>query len=140
MDIYQDNNIFAKILRKEIPNHSVYENDDFLVFMDVMPVSIGHCLILPKSPSRNLLDANPDILAKALPLAQKIAKATKIAMQADGIIIQQFNETSAGQTVFHLHIHIIPTYVGKKLVRHAEKMADSSELKKQAKLIAGQIG
>ena len=137
--MYEENNVFAKILRGEIPSTSVFEDDNALVIMDVMPVSNGHCLIIPKNPSRNLLDASPDNLSLIMPIVQKIAIATKKAMQADGIIIQQSNEESAGQTVFHLHFHVVPTYEGQKLSRHSDKMADKDDLKRLAKLIASQI-
>ncbi len=136
MNEYEDDNIFAKILRGEIPSTKIFENEDILVFMDVMPASKGHCLVVPKTPSRNLLDADPKTLANLMPIIQKTAKATKKALNADGIIIKQFNETSAGQTVFHLHFHVIPTYEGKKLIHHASKMADPQELTEIAKLIA----
>ncbi|MCF6343422.1 MAG: HIT family protein [Devosiaceae bacterium] len=139
MPTYEDDNIFAKILRNEIPNFTIYEDDDILVMMDVMPMSDGHCLVLPKSPSRNLLDADVVTLQKVLPLVQKIANATKKAMNADGIILQQFNEAPAGQSVFHLHFHIIPAYEGKKLLRHSDKMADSEMLAKQARAIANEL-
>ncbi len=139
MPTYDDGNIFAKILRNEIPNFTIYEDDDILVMMDVMPMSDGHCLVLPKSPSRNLLDADVVTLQKVLPLVQKIANATKKAMNADGIILQQFNEAPAGQSVFHLHFHIIPAYEGKKLLRHSDKMADSEMLAKQARAIANEL-
>jgi histidine triad (HIT) family protein len=137
--MYDNDNIFAKILRSEIPNTTVFEDDNTLVIMDVMPVSAGHCLIIPKAPSRNLLDANTDNLSLIIPIVQKIAIAVKKAMQADGVIIQQFNEESAGQTVFHLHFHVIPTYDGQRLAHHSDKMADQNELKKLASLIADQI-
>src|SRR6478609_1386606 len=102
---YDDNNIFAKILRGEIPCHRVYEDADTLAFMDVMPQSPGHLLVIPKTPSRNVLDADPAVLSKLMPIVQKLAKAAKDAFEADGITITQFNEASAGQTVFHLHFH-----------------------------------
>ncbi len=139
MQQYDNENIFAKILRGEIPNFTIYENDDFLVMMDVMPMSDGHCLILPKNASRNLLDADEKILAKLLPLAKKVAIAAKKAMKADGIILKQFNEAPAGQSVFHLHFHIIPVFEGKELKRHAGKMADSQILSKHAKAIANEL-
>jgi len=136
---YDNDNIFAKIIATEIPCARVFEDDSFLVFMDVMPMSKGHCLVIPKAPSRNLLDADPSNLPSLIQLVQKIAKATKKAMNADGIIIQQFNEESAGQTVFHLHFHIIPTYQGKKINRHAEKMSDFAELANLAMQISEQL-
>ncbi len=125
---YDPNNIFAKILRGEIPCHKVYEDDDALVFMDVMPQSTGHALIVPKSASRNVLDADPKVLAKILPLVQKVAIAAKAAFKADGITVMQFNDPAGGQTVFHLHYHVIPRFDGVALKAHAGKMEDSAVL------------
>lgn len=125
---YDDSNIFAKILRGEIPCHKVYEDDDAIAFMDVMPQSSGHALVVPKTPSRNLLDADPAVLARIIPLVQKIAIASKSAFNADGISIAQFNETAGGQTVFHLHFHIMPRYEGQPLQIHARKMEDAAVL------------
>ena len=125
---YDANNIFAKILRGEIPCHKVYEDADAIVFMDVMPQSPGHTLVLPKTQSRNLLDADPAVLAKIIPLVQKVAIAAKSAFNADGISIAQFNETAGGQTVFHLHFHVIPRYEGKPLNLHARNMEEGSVL------------
>ena len=125
---YDPNNIFAKILRGEIPCHKVYEDADAIVFMDVMPQSPGHALILPKAPSRNLLDADPAMLAKVIPLVQKVAVAAKSAFNADGVSIAQFNETAGGQTVFHLHFHVIPRYAGQPLNTHARNMEDNAIL------------
>ena len=125
---YDPNNIFAKILRGEIPSHKVYEDADALVFMDVMPQSPGHALILPKAPSRNLLDADSAVLAKIIPLVQKVAVAAKSAFNADGVSIAQFNESAGGQTVFHLHFHVIPRYEGQPLKTHARNMEDNAVL------------
>jgi histidine triad (HIT) family protein len=119
---YDTNNIFAKILRGEIPSHRVYEDDDTVAFMDVMPQAEGHVLVLPKAPSRNLLDADPAVLARLIPVVQKIAVAAKSAFAADGVLISQFNEAPAGQTVFHLHVHIIPVKDGIPLRRHGRDM------------------
>ncbi|HXW70426.1 MAG TPA: HIT family protein [Methylocella sp.] len=107
---YDENNIFAKILRGEIPCYKVYEDDATLAFMDLMPQSDGHVLVLPKSPSRNLLDADPRVLAPLIARVQMIARAVKEAMAAEGITIVQYNGDAAGQTVFHLHFHIIPRW------------------------------
>ena len=128
MAAYDPNNIFAKILKGEIPCHKVYEDDDAIAFMDVMPQSPGHTLIVPKAPSRNVLDADPKVLAKILPLVQKIANASKTAFSADGITVMQFNEPAGGQTVFHLHYHVIPRYDGQPLRPHTGKMEDGSVL------------
>lgn len=133
---YDPSNIFGKILRGEIPAHKVYEDDIALVMMDIFPQSRGHTLIVPKAPSRNLLDADPAALAAIIPLVQKVANAVKRATGADGIRLVQFNEAPAGQTVFHLHFHIIPVYEGTQLASHAAGKADDSELAALAKVIA----
>lgn len=125
---YDNTNIFAKILRGEIPCHKVYEDADALVFMDVMPQTAGHTLVVPKAPSRNLLDADPAVLARVIPLVQKVAAAAKSAFSADGISIAQFNEPAGGQTVFHLHFHVMPRYDGQPLQLHARKMEDAAVL------------
>ncbi|PPC88390.1 MAG: HIT family protein [Hyphomicrobium sp.] len=129
---YDANNIFAKILRGEIPCHKVYEDEDVIVFMDVMPQSTGHALVVPKASSRNLLDADTAVLAKLLPLVQKVASAAKVAFSADGISIMQFNEPAGGQTVFHLHIHVIPRFDGVSLKPHTGKMEESAVLASHA--------
>ena len=136
---YDPSNIFGKILRGEIPAHKVYEDDIALVMMDIFPQSRGHTLVVPKAESRNLLDADPATLAGVIPLVQKVAKAVKSATGADGIRLVQFNETPAGQTVFHLHFHIIPVYEGVPLVPHAGGKADDAELAASAKDIAAAL-
>ncbi|AWC23864.1 HIT-like protein [Aminobacter sp. MSH1] len=119
---YDPNNIFAKILRGEIPSHRVYEDDDVIAFMDVMPQGTGHTLVVPKSPSRNLLDADPATLGKLMAAVQKVARAVMSAFAADGVIVTQFNEEPAGQTVFHLHVHIVPRFEGVALKPHSGVM------------------
>ena len=119
---YDLDNVFAKILRGEIPSHRVYEDDHTVAFMDVMPQGVGHTLILPKTASRNLLDADCATLAHILPVVQKIAKAAKVAFAADGISVMQFNEAAGGQSVFHLHFHVIPRFEGVKLKPHTGEM------------------
>ena len=136
---YDPSNIFGKILRGEIPAHKVYEDDIALVMMDIFPQSRGHTLIVPKAPSRNLLDADPAALAAVMPLVQKVAKAVKHATGADGVRLVQFNEAAAGQTVFHLHFHIIPVYEGTPLAPHAGGKADDGELATLAKAIAAAL-
>lgn len=132
---YDDNNIFAKILRGEMPSHKVYENDDFIAFMDVMPQAPGHTLVVPKAPSRNLLDADTDTLQKLLPFTQRMARAVKKAFQADGVTVMQFNEPAGGQTVFHLHVHVIPRHDGVPLQRHEGGMEKSEVLMANAEKI-----
>lgn len=129
---YDNGNIFAKILRGEIPSHRVYEDEDVVAFMDVMPQASGHTLVVPKAPSRNLLDADPAVLAKVLPVVQTIARAAKSAFTADGITVIQYNEAPAGQTVFHLHFHVIPRHEGVPLKTHARGMEDGAVLAQNA--------
>ncbi|MBG1231632.1 HIT family protein [Aestuariivirga litoralis] len=132
---YDSNNIFAKILRGEIPSHKIYEDEHTLAFMDVMPQCDGHCLVIPKAPSRGLLDTDPAVLALVMPVVQKVAKAAVAAMGADGFQLRQYNEAAAGQTVFHLHFHIFPMKEGVPLRGHVGKMADHEVLAEQAKAI-----
>ena len=120
--VYDPDNIFAKILRGEIPSHRVYEDADTVAFMDVMPQGTGHILVVPKAPSRNLLDADPATLAKLLPVVQKLARAVKKAFGADGVTVMQFNEPASGQTVYHLHVHVIPRFEGIPLKPHSGEM------------------
>jgi histidine triad (HIT) family protein len=132
---YDTNNIFAKILRGEIPCHKVHEDEHTLAFMDVMPQADGHTLVIPKSPSRNLLDADPAALGALMASVQKVANAVRKAFDAEGILIQQFNEPAAGQTVFHLHFHILPRSAGISLRPHTGKMADHALLARHAEMI-----
>ena len=112
---YDDSNIFARILRGELPCTEVFQDDTVLAFMDISPITAGHVLVLPKAPSRNLLDADPETLASLIVRVQRIAKAAMAGMEADGVTIQQFNEAPAGQSVFHLHFHILPRWEGVRL-------------------------
>lgn len=132
---YDPNNIFAKILKGEIPSVKLYEDDDTLAFMDVMPQATGHLLVIPKIGSRNLLDADPAVLAKLIPVVQKLAVAAKEAFDADGVFVAQFNEPAAGQTVYHLHFHVIPRHEGVPLKPHSGKMEDIEVLKANAEKI-----
>jgi len=135
MTAYDPDNIFAKILKGLIPNHTVYEDDATLAFMDVMPQSDGHTLVIPKTGSRNLLDADDDVLKDLIIKTKKVARAVKQATGADGIRIVQFNEAAAGQTVFHLHFHVIPVYDDQPLRPHTGEMADQGELARMAEKI-----
>ena len=135
MTAYDPSNIFAKILRGEIPCHKVYEDDATLAFMDVMPQAKGHTLVVPKNPSRNILDVAPADLNAVMATAQKIARAVKAAFEAGGVLIMQFNEAPAGQTVFHFHVHVIPRHEGVALMQHARQMADAAELGEHARRI-----
>jgi len=132
---YDENNVFAKILRGEIPAHKVFEDDDVLVFMDVMPQGPGHTLVVPKAASRNLLDADGAVLAKLLPTVQKVARAVKTAFSADGVSIFQYNEPAGGQSVFHLHIHVVPRFEGTPLKPHSGKMEDGAVLAANAEKV-----
>lgn len=128
MSAYDPANIFARILKGEIPSHRIYEDDHTLAFMDVMPQSKGHALVIPKQGSRNLLDADPAVLQTLIPVVQKIAQAAREGFDCDGVQIVQFNEPAAGQTVFHLHFHVIPIFDGVRLKPHDGKMEDGAVL------------
>jgi histidine triad (HIT) family protein len=132
MTSYDPNNIFARIIRGEIPSHQVFEDAATLAIMDIMPQADGHTLVLPKSPCRNLLDAPATVFAAVLATTQKIARAVKLAFQADGILIQQFNEAASGQTVFHLHFHVIPRHAGVALRPHTGARSDQELLARHA--------
>lgn len=132
---YDPNNIFAKIIRGELPAQKVYEDDKVLAFLDIMPRAPGHTLVIPKAPARNLLDVKPEDLAHVMRVAQKIAHAGMKAFDAQGVTVQQFNEAAGGQVVFHLHVHVIPRKEGEamkppatfketseNLAAHAEKL------------------
>ncbi|MER8909778.1 HIT family protein [Mesorhizobium sp. M0854] len=129
---YDSSNIFAKILRGEIPSHRVYEDDAVIVFMDVMPQGPGHTLVVPKAPSRNLLDADPAVLGPLFVHVQKVARAVKKAFDADGVTVMQFNEPASGQTVFHLHVHVIPRFDGIPLKPHSGQMEKPEVLAENA--------
>ncbi len=137
---YDPGNIFAKILRGEIPSHKVYEDEATFAFMDVMPQVDGHTLVIPRQGSRNLLDADPALLGPLLATTQKIARAAQKAFNAGGVLIKQFNEPAAGQTVFHLHFHVLPMVEGVGLRPHSGKMADHELLAKHAGMIRKALG
>ena len=130
---YDENNIFAKILRGEMPCHKVYENDDTFVFMDIMPRGDGHCLIIPKKPARNILDADDEMLGQVYATVRNISKAAMKAFGADGLTIQQFNEQAGGQIVYHLHVHVIPRFDGVRMRPHTGEMEDNDILAANAK-------
>ena len=131
---YDPNNIFAKILRGELPCHKVYEDAKSLVFMDIMPRVDGHALVVPKAASRNILDAAPEDLAHIIGIAQKVARAAMTAFAADGISISQFSETAGGQVVFHTHIHVLPRHAGVEM-RPPGIQADNAALAEHAKTL-----
>jgi len=125
---YDNGNIFAKILRGEIPCVKVYEDDRTLAFMDVMPQAEGHTLIVPKEPAENVLDLSEDGMAAMMATTQKIARAVYKALDPDGIVLTQFNGAAAGQSVFHVHFHVIPRKAGNVLAPHARGMVDAKIL------------
>ena len=137
---YDADNIFAKIIRGEIPSVKVFEDDKVLAFMDVFPQSRGHALVISKtSQARNILEIEPQALTEVAVAAQKLAKAVVAALKPDGVVVTQFNGAPAGQTVFHLHFHVIPRYEGEALGAHGAGMADVEELKALAEKIAAAL-
>jgi histidine triad (HIT) family protein len=140
MTAYDDGNVFAKILRGELPAQKVYETSDVLAFMDIMPRADGHVLVIPKAKARNILDVAPDDLATLIRAVQHVARGVKTAMAADGLTIQQFNESAGGQVVFHLHVHIIPRWEGVALGKHTGQMAEAAVLKAHAEKIRAVLG
>jgi histidine triad (HIT) family protein len=125
---YDPENVFAKILKGEIPCHKIYEDEDSFAFMDVMPQGTGHALVIPKAPSENLLTATPEALSQLIKTVQKVAQAALEAFEADGVLVQQFNNPAAGQTVFHTHFHVLPRFEGISLKPHSGEMADGEML------------
>ncbi len=140
MPAYDPGNIFAKILRGELPCHKVYEDDKALAFLDIMPRAPGHALVLPKAPARNILDVAPDDFAHVMKVAQKIAKVSVNVFGADGVTLQQFNESAGGQVVFHLHVHVIPRQQGVALKPPATFKETPEVLKDQAAKLAAALG
>lgn len=136
---YDDSNIFAKILRGEIPCHKVYEDDVALAFMDIMPRIDGHCLVIPKFDCRNLLDAEPEGLSQLIKRVQRVARAAKSGLGAEGVTVQQFNEEAGGQVIFHLHFHILPRWAGVELRPPASGMEKPEVLEAHAAKIAAAI-
>ncbi len=132
MAAYDTDNIFAKILRGELPCHEVFQDDMTLAFMDIMPRVPGHTLVIPRAPSRNILDIAPADIAAVMATVQKIARAQMTAFAADGITIQQFSETAGGQIVFHTHVHVMPRHEGMRLGPPASEMADTAVLVENA--------
>jgi len=139
MPAYDQSNIFAKILRGEIPCYKVYEDDKALAFLDIMPRAPGHSLVIPKAPVRNLLDVAPDDLAHVMKVAQRIAKVSVDVFGADGVTLQQFSESAGGQVVFHLHVHVIPRKEGIALKPPASVKEAPDVLKDQAAKLAAAL-
>jgi histidine triad (HIT) family protein len=122
MSAYDPSNVFAKILRGELPSQTVYEDAETLAIMDIMPRADGHVLVIPKAPCRNLFDAPPEALKAVALTTQKLGRAVTAAFAADGLTIQQFNEPAGGQVVFHLHVHVMPRFEGVALRPHTGAM------------------
>ncbi len=141
MTAYDNNNVFAKILRGEFPCHKVYENEHVLAFLDIMPRAPGHTLVIPKAPARNILDIREEDYLHVARATRIIARAAKHAFNADGITVQQFNESAGGQVVFHLHIHVMPRHDGIALLPPASRKEDTKVLEEHAaKLVAALKG
>jgi histidine triad (HIT) family protein len=138
MTTYDDQNILAKILRGEIPSFKVYEDDETLCIMDIMPRSKGHCLVIPKTPCRNILDASDAQLGAVMATVKKVANAAKTAFEADGITLQQFSEAAGGQEIFHLHFHIHPRHEGVSM-GPAGVMGDMDAIKANGEAITAAL-
>ena len=132
---YDPDNVFAKVLRGELPCHKIYEDEDTVAFLDIMPRSEGHSLVITKEKATDLFDVSPQALAKLMAVVQKLSPEIKEAVGADGVLIAQFNGAAAGQTVFHLHVHIIPRKECTELKPHAGIMADQAQLAATAEKI-----
>jgi histidine triad (HIT) family protein len=139
MASYDPNNIFAKILRGEVPSCKVYEDDRAFAFLDIMPRTPGHTLVIPKAPVRNILDIAPDDLAHVMKVAQKMARAGMKAFAADGVTVQQFSEPAGGQVVFHLHVHVMPRKDGVALKPPASFKEDPAVLADHASRLAAAL-
>ena len=137
---YDPNNIFAKILRSELPCYKVYEDQHSLVFLDIMPRCPGHALVIPKAPARNILDVDPDDLGHVARTTQRIAAAGMKAFTADGVTIQQFNERAGGQVVFHLHVHVMPRMSGVALLPPASRKEEPKVLEEHAARLIAAMG
>ncbi len=139
MPSYDPNNIFAKILRGELPAYKVYEDERAFAFLDIMPRAAGHTLVIPKAPARNILDIEPDDFAYVMRVAQRIAKTAMRVFEVDGIVLQQFSEPASGQVVYHLHVHVIPCKQGVPLKPPATFKEDAAVLAEQAKTLAAAL-
>ena len=137
---YDSSNIFAKILRGEIPCVKVYENDKTLALMDVMPEAEGHVLVIPKEGAENILDLSSDGLAALMATTQKVAKAVDKALSPDGILLKQYNRAAAGQSVFHVHFHIVPRWEGVPMAPHGKVMVEAAKLEPIAAKIRSALG
>jgi histidine triad (HIT) family protein len=140
MKTYDDQNIFAKILRGEIPCYKVFENRHTLAFLDIMPRSPGHTLVIPKAPARGILDISADDFAEVARTARQIAVAAVKAFDAQGIIVQQFSEAASGQVVFHLHMHVMPMKAGVDLLPAQTRKEDAAVLEAHARKMVAALG
>lgn len=136
---YDPNNVFGRILRGELPAAKVWEDERVLVVMDAFPQSRGHCLVIPKAPVRNLLEAADTDVAAVAVTAARVARAVEAALKPDGVVVTQFNGSPAGQTVFHLHVHVIPRWTSQTLGSHGGQAADAAELQSVASDIAARL-
>jgi histidine triad (HIT) family protein len=139
MTAYDDNNIFAKILRGELPCYKVYEDEHVLSFLDIMPRVPGHTLVIPKAPARNIIDIKVDDYLHVARATHKIAAVAKQVFNADGLTVQQFNETAGGQVVFHLHVHVMPRHDGVAMLAPASRKEDGKVLEEHAKKLAAAL-
>jgi histidine triad (HIT) family protein len=139
MASYDPDNIFAKILRGELPAYKVYEDERAFAFLDIMPRAPGHTLVIPKAPARNILDIAPDDLAHVIKVVRKIARAGMKAFAADGVTVQQFSEPAGGQVVFHLHVHVMPRKDGEALKPPASYKEEPAVLAEHASRLAAAI-
>jgi histidine triad (HIT) family protein len=139
MASYDPTNVFAKILRGEVPSYKVYEDDRAFAFLDIMPRTPGHTLVIPKAPARNILDVAPDDFAHVMKVVQKIARAGMQVFDADGVTVQQFSEPAGGQVVFHLHVHVMPRRAGIALKPPASIKEDPAVLSDQASKLSAAL-
>ncbi|MFG1403019.1 HIT domain-containing protein [Xanthobacter sediminis] len=137
---YDPSNVFAKILRGELPAHKVYEDERTLAFLDIMPRCPGHALVIPKSAARNILDIDPEDLAQVARISKKVAVAATAAFKADGVAVMQFSEAASGQEVFHLHVHVIPRHVGVPMKPPASEIEKPETLAEHAALLRAALG
>lgn len=135
---YDKQNVFAKILRGEIPNHTIYEDDRTLAFMDVMPMARGHALVIPKYEAVELSDLPLDYVQAVFDTAKKVMSAQRHVLNREGIVQFQLNHAQAGQSVFHYHVHLVPTNI-HELGKHEDRQADNTDLAELAKAFAQAI-
>ncbi|GMP08286.1 HIT domain-containing protein [Bradyrhizobium sp. TM239] len=140
MTAYDDQNVFAKVLRGEIPCFEVFRDDRSLAFLDIMPRTPGHTLVIPRAPARGILDIAEDDLAAVARTAKRIAIAAMKAFDAEGIILQQFSEPASGQVVLHLHMHVMPVRAGVDLLPAQTRKEDMAVLADHAKRMIAALG